>query len=362
MKSLISRFLPKTRTEASARHIRLCLARFRHLLREYGRIIALCADAADKQSGQYIFDKAYIVALIDRASEAIEGMVYDLNALAGERYLRLYEDVETIRRRTAELFKAGSALSLAAENEEEPEYRLLRIVREILCRPEGTAPPLREGLEGPNFFGVLQFVLQAASDSIVESMMLFPRHLAEAPSGASFPIGTSIVDLTNMLAESSVSLPNIQSLPSDSVPTREFLTAFFSPSIWKDNFPVLAGPKSTNLVGYPLEESMNTAIMHDGAYDLFDAFLGCAPEANYIYCRFPSGPGPSLAERILTRLGFFVARTEHGLTGWIASQPLSETVTKLKMIAKLSAFLLQPSSETVKQTEEDLIRLIGMHC
>jgi hypothetical protein len=360
MKSLISRFLPNKRKGVPAQHIRLCLARFRHLLHQYGQITALCTDAADKQSGQYVFDNAYPMALIDRAFEAIEGMIYDLNALAGQGYLGLYQDVEAIRREAGELFRMGYAPSPAAANDEEPEYRLLRKVRELLCRPECRAASLKEGPAMSSFFGVVQLTLQAAGDSIVglTRSSEFPP-LAEAPFGASFPICTSIVDLVSMLGESNTSFPRNQPIFEDSVPAREFLSAFFSPSIWKDNCSIPR--QSASLVSCQLEESMNTVIVHGGGYDLFDVFLSHASEANCIYCRFPRVPAPSLVEGILTRLGFFVTSTERGLTGRIAAQSLSETTTKLKMIAKLSAFLLQPSSVAVKHTEEDVFRFIGMH-
>ena len=142
MKSLFSWVRPPKRTRASALHIRLYLARFRHLLRQYGQIIALCEDAADKQSGQYIFDKAYIMSLIDRAFEAAEGMTYDLNTLSGERYLSLYKDLESLRNQATERLKDGSFSSPPKNNEEEPEYFLLRGVQEILCRAESPTPSL----------------------------------------------------------------------------------------------------------------------------------------------------------------------------------------------------------------------------
>lgn len=363
MNSLISRLLIKKGTKASAQHIRLYLARFRHLLRQYGQIIALCKDAADKQSGQYIFDKAYIVVLVDRAFEAAEGMAYDLNALSGEQYLNLHKKVETIRQRTAEMLEAESSPSQALNNEEELEYRVLRKVREILCRSEAAAPSIGEGLTEPNFFGVLQSVLQAAGDTIVKMVRSspLPRPSTEASSGTVYPIDTCMVDLMNMPAVSGFRSSHTPCLCADSVASREFLAAFFSPEIWRDDCSFSIDRQSTNLVGYHLAESMNVTIVHNGGYDLFDVSLGCTAAWNYIYCRFPRGPALTLAGEILKRLGFFVTSTEPELTGWIDSQPLGETISKLKMIAKLSAFLLQPSSMSVKQTEEDMICLLGMH-
>jgi len=363
MNSLISKLLLKKRTNTSAQCIRLYLARFSHLLRQYGQIIALCEDAADKQSGQYIFDKAYIVALADRAFEAAEGMVYDLNALSGEQYLNLYKKVETIRQRTAELLKAESSPSLAVNNEEELEYRALRKVRETICRSEGAAPSMEEKLTDPDFFGVLQSVLQAADDTIVRMVRSSapPRPSTEASPGMSFPIDTCMVDLMNIPAVSGSFSSQAPCLCTDSPGSHEFLTAFFSPEIWRDDFSFSTGRQSTSLLGYHLAESMHVTIVHNGGYDLFNIFLGRTSARNYIYCRFPHGPAHTLAGGILKRLGFFVTSMEPELTGWIASQPLDEILSKLKMTAKLSAFLLQPSLMAAKQTEEDTIHLLGMH-
>jgi hypothetical protein len=362
MKSLISRFLAPKKIDESAQQIRLCLARFQHLLRQYGQIVALCADAEDKQSGQYIFDNAYTIAMIDRAFEAAEAMIYDLNALTDQRYLGLYENVEAIRHETTNLFKVDSAPPPVTGNEEEPEYRLLRNVRKALCRPEGPVT-LAESLSGiSGFFGVLLFILQSAGESMAHltQSMQFPRSPAGTPSGALSAVSTSVVDLLSLLGGSRVSLPESQSISADSVPTREFLAAFFSPSIWENDPPGTAVPPAANLVACQLEEAMQTVIVHGGGYDLFNVFLGWPPESNYIYCRFPRGPASALAEGVLAKLGFVVSSTERWLNGWTASEPVNETTTKLQMVAKLSAFLLRSSSMPVTQIEEDVNRFIGM--
>jgi hypothetical protein len=254
MKSLISRFLSRKRTEAPVQHMRLCLARFRHLLRLYGQIIALCADAADKQSGQYVFDKAYVISLIDRAFEAIEGMIYDLNALAGQRYLGLYENAEAIRSETTEMVKSESAAFPASGEHEEIEYRLLRKVGEALSRPDGPAIT--------SFLGMSRFAVIAAGDSIVEltKSLNFPRQPTDASSGGLFPFDASIVDLIGIPGEAGRSVPRSRPSSTVSTPAREFLAGFFSPAVWKDTAPGSAVRSSANLVVYQLEESMSAVI------------------------------------------------------------------------------------------------------
>jgi hypothetical protein len=114
----------------SAQQIRLRMARFRHLLCQYGQIIALGADAAEKQTGEYVLDNAYILALSDKAFESAERMVYDLNVLTSKRCIGFYDAVEALREKTTAIISARAAEPLSAlEEKEEPEHWLLRETR-----------------------------------------------------------------------------------------------------------------------------------------------------------------------------------------------------------------------------------------
>jgi hypothetical protein len=149
----------------------------------------------------------------------------------------------------------------------------------------------------------------------------------------------------------------------DSAPLRQFLTAFFSQGFWDDESRKTAALEFASLAAFGLEDSMNALIFHGEGYDLLDAHLSCAPDSNYIYCRFSSGTGPLvIAAGILTRLGFSVSRTQHGLTGWLASQPPEEMTAKLKAIGKMAAFLLRPPSSEILSdgTEDEINRFFRM--
>jgi hypothetical protein len=325
-------------------------------------MVALCADAAEKQSGEYILDRAYVLSLSDKAIETAQAMIYDLNVLTGDRYAGLYDAAESIRHRATALFKEAST-SLSSQGEkEEPEYRLLRNMREMLFAEKSMARP-DEDSSRVGLFGVVQSVQKAAGDSLaalMRSSAAFPFS-AETHGSAIPEIKTSVMDLMKGLSGSDGSSLLSDPFSIDSAPTREFLTAFFSPEFWKGRSHDPADPDSAVLVACGLEESMNAEIFQGEGYRLFDAFLSCAPEANYIYCRLRSDAKASVAAGILEKLGFFVSSTQDELTGWISSQPLNETAAKLKATAKMAAFLLQSRSESSgSRVEEDVNRFIRM--
>ena len=362
MKSLISRFLSAKREKLPAQNIRLFLARYRHLIRQYGQILALCADAADKQTGQYVFDKAYVLALIDRAFECMEMISYDLNALTGQRYLDLYDGVDAVRRSAVELIKVESVSSPESEEEEEFEYRLLTQVRKMLGSPEILTVPGEEADAARSLLPMSRFALREADDSLIEltRSFEFPGTLTVSTPDIPYPIKTSVVNLANLLA-GEIEPPAPPQRPAiDTCPAGEFLTAFFSPSIWKDYPSDNDARLSGSFVSYQLEESMSAVIFHGAGFELFDVLLSCAPEANYIYCRFSHVPMLGLADCILAKLGFFVSSAENEIMGWISSLALVDATAKLKAVARLSAFLLQSHSVAVEHTEEDLNRIIGV--
>jgi hypothetical protein len=336
MKSWFSKFLRKQPGSDSSQLIRLRTARFRHFLRQYGQIVALRADAAEKQSGEYILDKAYILFLIDNAFEAVQGMIYDLNVLAGQRYTGLYDAADSIRQRALALFREESASTSLRDDKEEPEYWLLRRIRETLfaefvAHSDDDSP-------GTSLFEVVQSGQKSAGESVAALM----QSLTTLPGPAKAAIKTSVMDLMKGLTESDGASLLADPFSTDSMATHEFLAAFFSSEAWEGRSRDSADLNSAAVAACSLEDSMNAVLFHNEGYDLFDAFLSCAPEANYIYCRFPPGDKALVAERILGKLGFSTSGTKHELTGWISGQPSSETASKLRAIAKMAAFLLPP--------------------
>lgn len=77
--------------------LNLRCTRFRQLVRNYGRILDSLADAAEKQGGDYILDRQYIVSLSEVATDLTEAVVFDLNVLAGQRYESFYDLLDRYR-------------------------------------------------------------------------------------------------------------------------------------------------------------------------------------------------------------------------------------------------------------------------
>lgn len=60
--------------------------RFRDLIEKNNLVLELIADAGEKLSGEFIFDIQYLKTLASRLSDASRSVVYDLNAMTGNRY------------------------------------------------------------------------------------------------------------------------------------------------------------------------------------------------------------------------------------------------------------------------------------
>ena len=73
------------------RLVKLRSTRFMHLLRHYGKFLDLLADADEKQAGDYVLDKQYIVSMAEILFEAAETVVFDLNVMTNQRCGAFYE-------------------------------------------------------------------------------------------------------------------------------------------------------------------------------------------------------------------------------------------------------------------------------
>jgi pyruvate,water dikinase len=87
---------PGQKTDA-VRLLNLRCTRFRQLVRNYGKILDALADAADKQGGDYILDRQYIVSLSETVIDLTEAVIFDLNVLAEQRYESFYNLLDRFR-------------------------------------------------------------------------------------------------------------------------------------------------------------------------------------------------------------------------------------------------------------------------
>jgi pyruvate,water dikinase len=76
---------------------KLLFARFRNILDNNTKMLQLFADLADKQSGEYVFDRRYIESSVHEAFDLVGRIVTDLNSLADQKYVSLYGVVDRLK-------------------------------------------------------------------------------------------------------------------------------------------------------------------------------------------------------------------------------------------------------------------------
>jgi pyruvate,water dikinase len=72
------------------------LERFRELVNQNNQVLELIADAGEKLGGEYIFDIQYLRTFAQELEAAVRGVISNLNAVTGNRYPKLLENLETI--------------------------------------------------------------------------------------------------------------------------------------------------------------------------------------------------------------------------------------------------------------------------
>ena len=107
MSWLSSLFGRKTGSEAITL-LRLRTTRFRQLLRNYGSLLALLEDAAEKQGGAFILDMQYVVALAEQLAELADAIVFDLNVITSQQHLPFYDVAEWLRAQLRSLVAQGA--------------------------------------------------------------------------------------------------------------------------------------------------------------------------------------------------------------------------------------------------------------
>jgi hypothetical protein len=73
------------------------IIRFRRLVEQHGEILDLFADLEEKQSGEYILDRQYIEARLDRAYEGVRRILYDMQVLSDANRSQVYDQLDRLR-------------------------------------------------------------------------------------------------------------------------------------------------------------------------------------------------------------------------------------------------------------------------
>ncbi|MCW8985247.1 MAG: PEP/pyruvate-binding domain-containing protein, partial [Thermoanaerobaculales bacterium] len=91
--SFLTRILSGLGPHDNAAVIRERLESFRALLEGNNRVLELLADAGEKLGGEYVFDMQYLKSLAADLEEAMQDVVYNLQAITGGRHPKLVDRV-----------------------------------------------------------------------------------------------------------------------------------------------------------------------------------------------------------------------------------------------------------------------------
>jgi len=89
--------------------LRLRTTRFRQLLRNYGKLLWLLDDAAEKQAGDYVLDRQYVIALAAKLLDLTDAILLDLNAMTERGHLALYDRRDQLGGEIDQLLDPGRA-------------------------------------------------------------------------------------------------------------------------------------------------------------------------------------------------------------------------------------------------------------
>lgn len=76
---------------------KLLFARFRSILDNNTKLLQLFADLAEKQNGEYVFDRRYIESSVQHAFDLVGTVVTDLNSLTDQKFTALYAVVDRLK-------------------------------------------------------------------------------------------------------------------------------------------------------------------------------------------------------------------------------------------------------------------------
>lgn len=146
--------------------------RFEKFLENARSLLDLFADGREKLTGEYIFDRHYVVSLIDSVVDRLGRMVYDAGVLAPGKGESLYAVYDRQKRFARDLIVADPPPGRDADGAEDPEYRLLA---EALQWFDGATPADRVTVMDfmkQSFAAVIQ---EAVSTDLVKTSGLFER-------------------------------------------------------------------------------------------------------------------------------------------------------------------------------------------
>lgn len=311
--------LPMTSSRDHARQtLRLGIVRFHTLLDNARRLLDLVQDGNEKLAGEYIFDRQYVVSLVDGAVVQLGRLVFDAQVLRPEEAEALYEAYDAQREAAVRLLSAalrGEEEARHADPSTGPEFRLLR-----------DAVRWMEGSTGA----------RDASPSALLDAILDQAVLALAP-----PVRRAAPDRSLEIATQRGSIPldlidleGLEDWPPD--PDRRPLTLRNRPL---DLMLGGAGSESTGAGGHEgARRGRWLVVLNDQQLSLFGSRDEFRVVAEAALCGDPSRDFVFLWSRSVDDLpglgsvGLSPRRTGRGLAAWRYDRPtrdLEETLTRL---------------------------------
>lgn len=138
--------------EPGAEHPRvlhLKVTRFAQMLRHYGTLVDLIADAAEKQGGEFILDRQYVISVTERALDLAESVLFDAGVLAPQSSSAFFAALEHHRAALRGLLAAPAApIDGASERRSSGEPRQSKehvVAPEVLAQALSHAPVALRG-------------------------------------------------------------------------------------------------------------------------------------------------------------------------------------------------------------------------
>ncbi len=121
------------------------VVRFRRLVEQHGEVLDLFADLKEKQSGDYILDRGFIEAGLDRVYEGVRRILYDMHVILGSGSAEGYEQLDRLRSISEKIVRetrrdAGPGDGTAQEEEPDWETLALQALLQDLTRLPAYGP------------------------------------------------------------------------------------------------------------------------------------------------------------------------------------------------------------------------------
>ena len=327
--SWLSTLLSRRRPEEQLELVELRTVRLRQVVRCYGDFLDCVEDAAEKQSGDYILDRQYVISLAGRAFDLTDSILFDAEIIAGRYLSELSARAAALRASVHETLShplEGVAPALSEEAEEEPEYRLLRELRRMLFQL--TNPPKTPD-RACGYASLLDIVHSAqaeASGAVAQLLAGSTGGRAEAREVDGGPaVRLLVADLGGALANRDKGKSGPRAAEVSSEPLAAFLAGVANPP---SGTPVVVHAAATH------EHAFLTSSSSAGTI-VVDALLSVDDRLDHLYAHYrpagvDRGPDPAVA-------GLTAIRADGATTFWRHRLPQGRMRGLLAAFGRLAA-------------------------